>query len=349
VQQNYAAIQDYYAKRGTDLSVRSSSINTAQTYNVIVTGSSIDAGTFSTAPYSFMTLGSSYTVNPSAVPGSGTQSHLFSYGSPELFYFNPKAGRNIYFLGAPTNDLCEVAGDVVGGNTTPGVAFSNSIAFANYIHRSQAEGGLGDANGLVILGTMISRVAPATSPNTGQCDTVKNTVNNLFRAATLPANTVIADIAEIPNIGADGAAAGTPGTLATTCPGATTYFNSDCVHPVAAGSTLYGAAMQAVIQANTGFTTAFPNVQTGTTYTMGAGDRSVLFNSTGAATTTLPPCQGLTTYRYDVGSDTSFGVTVSPSGSDTIAGSGTVAAGSTGGFLAMLTSPVTGGCFWRRI
>lgn len=342
IQQDYTAVANYYGNLGINIATFAPFLTASQQFNVIDSGMSIDAGLSSQAPSTLMTLGTNYTVNNTAIPSSGTQGHMLAQANAERYYFNPKAGRNVYLMGGPTNDLCEASGFLSGGNTAPLVAWSNALAWINYIHSF-------DPQGLTIVKTMISRTGNAVSPNTGTCDAIKNTVNTIIRnnIGAVP-NAALDDVAANPLLGADGANSGTPGTIGS-CPGATTYFNADCTHPTLAGSTLYAAAQQAAIQANTGFSNSSPNTQAGTTYSMTPADRALLAPITAASTFTLPDCTALTGYPYQVtNSSAAQTLTIAPLGSETISGSTIVAAGASAIYTVQLTGASTGGCYWLR-
>lgn len=335
IQQIYGALADYFVKRGIDIKAKTSSLSTSQAYNVISDGSSIEAGFLSnTPPASTMSLGASYTVNVNAVPSAGTQQHALAQASPDFFYYNSKAGRNIYLLGGPTNDLCESAASLYGGNTTPLQAWSNTYVWSNYIH-------LFDPNGLVIVQTMISRGGNAVSPNTGTCDANKDTVNTLIREYSQSlSNVALADVAAQPLLGADGANANA------------TYFQSDLTHETVAGADLEGAVMQASILANTSpYNLSNPNNQTGEAYSMTVQDRWLTHNpSTAGITDTLPECIGLTGYSYKISNlSVTNPLTIAPLGSETITGSNSILASSTAVFNVALISAAAGGCFWVRI
>jgi trimeric autotransporter adhesin len=334
IQQIYGALADYFVKRGIDIKAKTSGLHVSQAYNVISDGSSIEAGYLSnTPPATTMSLGSSYTVNVNAVPSSGTQGHALAQANPDFFFFNPKAGRNIYLMGGPTNDLCEGSNYLYGGNTTPLQAWSNTYVWANYVH-------LFDPNGLVVVQTMISRGGNAASPNTGTCDANKDTVNTLIRQYSQSmANVALADVAAQPLLGADGAYANT------------TYFQSDQTHETIAGAGLEGAVMQAAIQANTAtYNDSNPNYQTGGAYSMTVQDRSLVHTpNTVGVTDTLPECIGLTGYSYKISNPSATNIlTIAGLGSETITGSPVITSLGTAVFDVALISAAAGGCSWTR-
>lgn len=348
VQQNFATAAAYFATRGVDITQRNPRLNAQQNFNVNATGSSIDAGFSSQPPSSYMTLGTTYTVNNSSVSSSGTVTRDLTLASTELNNTNPRAGRNVLFVGAPTNDMCEGPIYLYSGNSTPALSWAGMLSLANKALNPAIPGAT--RYDTVILGTMISRTGNATYTSPPTCEVAKGIYNNLARSSALPPGVVLGDIAEIAVLGADGANSGTVGTITPVCPGATTYFNNDCVHPNTTGSALYGAGMQAIFLANTGYTKAFPNTQDGTTYTMVPGDRAMLLDSAAAAnqTLTLPSCQALTTYDYTSTNASTFTITVAAQGSDTIVGSTSIPTLTSATYRAMLLSTVTGGCYWLR-
>jgi hypothetical protein len=197
---------------------------------------------------------------------------------------------------------------------------------------------------------MISRTGNGYGPNAGtSCDSWKNQINALIRSNSQLMNYRVADIAEFPGLGADGAYA----NPTNACSGAAACFQGDGVHPTDPGGISYAAALQPILTYLTGYTASSPNTQTGTTYSMTPADAFVVANITGAAAYSLPPCLGLTgdprtTFTIS-NTGTAVAVTMSGVGGSTIAGSTIVAAGTTGVFLPTLVSPSAGGCNWLRI
>jgi hypothetical protein len=180
---------------------------------------------------------------------------------------------------------------------------------------------------------VISRIGNAGN-GSGTIEAFRATYNAIARSQWSTAFDFIFDWAANPYLGATYAYYN--GTLQATCPSASTYFNSDCIHPTAAGDTLITTATQNAL--NYEFATnanwGNPLVLTATqTITLASGNRFVDATACTACAITLPDGVGPTggTYYIMNGSGTTtvqgqtlYGQTQSVTGNGTVNGTGTV-------------------------
>lgn len=196
------------------------------------------------------------------------------------------------------------------------------ISYANLLNQAGCQVG---------LVTMISR--------TGE-DTGKNVLNALIRAGAATGGYSVIDAASVPALGADGASSGAD-------------FNADGVHPNQTGQNALAAVISNGINAyGIGSASASnPTVYNSNAVTMVSADRFTNIIATGAATATLPECQGLTGADYSI-TNLSLGantITFSGTGGETITGTATLAQNLTAKFRVNLISPSAAGCFWTRV
>ena len=153
----------------------------------------------------------------------------------------------------------------------------------------------------VFVGTMLSRGGTDASGSTS-FDSDKDGYDALIleQAQALGADGVI-DFAAIPQLGADGAYAGS-------------YFQSDQVHPTQAGQALLAAAASNVLNYAFGYSALNPHTVTSLPYAMAAGDGAVsLAGVGGAGALTLPDCTGQSGAVYRINNPQSaYAVTVGP-------------------------------------
>lgn len=153
----------------------------------------------------------------------------------------------------------------------------------------------------VFVGTMLSRGGTDASGSTS-FDSDKDGYDALIlqQAQSLGADGVI-DFAAIPQMGADGAYAGS-------------YFQSDQVHPTQAGQALLAAAASNALNYAFGYSGLNPHAVTSLPYSMAAGDGEVnLLGVSGAGALTLPDCTGQSGAVYRINNPQSaYAVAVRP-------------------------------------
>jgi hypothetical protein len=139
----------------------------------------------------------------------------------------------------------------------------------------------------VYVGTMLSRTGNVASGVL--LDTSKDQYDAILlqQYKAYGADGMI-DFAANPLLGADGANANA------------TYFQSDHIHPTAAGQLLLAAAASNALNYYNGYTTASPNVVTSTTYTLASGDGAVTAAPTANAAYTMPDCTGPSGATYTI-------------------------------------------------
>jgi hypothetical protein len=145
----------------------------------------------------------------------------------------------------------------------------------------------------------------------------------------------LADIATIPQLGADGAAANA------------TYFHGG-LHPVDAGEAFITAVMSNVVNELMGSTETNRQTTAAATYQEVAGDRYLDLTGTAAQAVSLPDCIGYSLTREVVNAGSVAG-TVSAINGETLTGSGSIAVGARAVFVPVPGALATGGCSWRRI
>jgi hypothetical protein len=161
----------------------------------------------------------------------------------------------------------------------------------------------------------------------------------------------LVDFAANPLVGADGAAANTPGTIGTACPGsATTDFQADCVHPTAAGQLLLASAASNSLNYYYGSTLSNPNVVTSNTYQMLSGDGVITAAPTANAAYTMPDCVGPSGAEYVISNPQStYTLTIVGKSSQPINGltsAITIPANSTVTLRDVANPKSTSGCHW---
>ncbi|HEU5340509.1 SGNH/GDSL hydrolase family protein [Edaphobacter sp.] len=144
----------------------------------------------------------------------------------------------------------------------------------------------------------------------------------------------VADLATIPQLGADGASA------------STTYF-ADGLHPVDAGETLITSVMSNAVNELIGSTETNRHTTAAATYQEVAGDRFLDLTGTTAQAVSLPDCIGYSLPREIVNLGTAAS-TVATVNAETLAGSGTIAVNARALFVPVPGALATGGCHWER-
>ncbi len=91
--------------------------------------------------------------------------------------------------------------------------------------------------------------------------------------------------------------------LAMGCDGCntnTTYFQSDQMHPTAAGQLLVAGAVSNRLNYDAGFNVDYPNYVSTASYTLAAGDGAVVNTATANAAWTMPDCTGQSGAVYTI-------------------------------------------------
>ena len=332
---NYRAIRSRIEPSGTVLGSPAYNQTNLVPNNIVCDTTSIDAGTGGgSAPCGLMTLGANYTVNVAAIPSVTIQGKLKTGLATEKFFLNPNV-NNVLILGGPvTNDLCGSSGAL--STPTPAQAWGYT---AQTVAAAKAAG-----FNQVIIGTMISRTGNGVAPNNAStCDQLKNVWNVFARQNASSVGASLMDSAASIGLGADGAY-----NNPTNACGGSACFVADHIHPTVAGETVYAALEQASILAATSpYTSAQPNSQAGTAYSMSSADRYVLAPVTAAAAWNLPDCLGPTGSDYNIlNTSSSFAITMSPLAGETITGPNVIPPNGVAKFTIQLTGPTTGGCYW---
>ena len=153
----------------------------------------------------------------------------------------------------------------------------------------------------VFVGTMLSRGGNDASGATS-FDADKDAYDALILGqwTTLGADGVL-DFAAIPQLGADGAFAGS-------------FFQNDQTHPTQAGQALLAAAASNALNYAFGYSTLSPHTVTSLPYSMTASDGAISLNGVGSAgALTLPDCTGQSGAVYRINNPQSvYAVTIGP-------------------------------------
>jgi hypothetical protein len=144
----------------------------------------------------------------------------------------------------------------------------------------------------------------------------------------------LADLATIPQLGADGAAANT------------TYFNGG-LHPVDAGEVFITGVMSNAVNELIGSTETNRHTTAAATYQEVAGDRFLDLTGTAAQAVSLPDCIGYSLQREMVNVGTTA-ATVSAINSETLTGNSSIAVGARAVFVPIPGALATAGCRWER-
>ncbi len=185
------------------------------------------------------------------------------------------------------------------------------------------------------LGARVVIATPISNSFGGADTNLKDLLAPILRqeAFTWGADNV-ADLATIPQLGADGAFANT------------TYF-ADGAHPTDTGELLVNAVMSNAVNELLGATETNRHTAATASYTEVAGDRYLDLTGTAAQTVTLPDCTGYTLSRQIVNLGAAAG-TVAPISGQTLTGSGALAVGARAMFVPVPGALATGGCRWER-
>ena len=195
----------------------------------------------------------------------------------------------------------------------------------------------------VFVGTVTDLSASGTGAGGGTPEAWKDQYDTkiLSQAIKMGADGVF-DIAANPLMGADGACTNT------------TYFQSDCVHPTAAGDLLMAAAVSNTLNYYFGSNAASPTVVSATTHTILSGEGYISVAPTANQTLTLPDCTGPSGATYTVNNPQSaFSVSVvAGSGSQLINGLAvgtavTVPANGSVVFRDVPNPKTVSGCHWE--
>lgn len=180
-----------------------------------------------------------------------------------------------------------------------------------------------------------AHVVLATEIDATNADAKKDTLDAIIRAQAFSWGVDnIADLATIPQLGADGAAANT------------TYFDGG-IHPKDPGETLITQVMSDAVNELIGSTETNRHTTAAASYQEVAGDRFLDLTGTAAQAVSLPDCIGYSLPREIVNLG-SVASTAAPINSETLAGSTSIAVGARAVFVPVPGALATGGCHWER-
>jgi len=310
IAQNYTAVAAILEKRGVQLNY---TLGSSVSNQAVFVGDSITYGQGATAGFpSLISTISTYTVTNKGIPSIWAQQWRPYLPFTVDPLYGGGAAQNIVFVFLGTNDtaLGNVAADQILGNLS-GIA-----------NERRQKGWK------VIVATMLSRTG---------ADAKKNTLNTLIRQYWSSFADALCDFAADPLLGADGASA------------SATYFQVDHVHPTDAGQALLATHAQQTINSLYYLNGKTPTPVTTATYTELDADIVVVYSGASTSTITLVAATSQTGQVRTIVNASASGVTVAPSGSETITGSTSIAAGTTAKFQATLVSASAGGAYWLRI
>ena len=181
-----------------------------------------------------------------------------------------------------------------------------------------------------------ARVILATEISASGADTKKDALDAMIRSQAYSWGVDnLADLATIPQLGADGAYSNT------------TYFNADNLHPTDAGQTLIAGVMSNAVNELLGSTETSRHTTAAATYQEVAGDRFLDLTGTAAQAISLPDCIGYSLPREIVNLGAAAS-TVAPVNSETLTGSTALAVNTRAVFVPVPGAMSTGGCHWER-
>ena len=180
-----------------------------------------------------------------------------------------------------------------------------------------------------------ARVILATEIDSSGNDARKNELNAILRSQAYSWGVDnLADLATIPQLGADGAASNS------------TYFTGG-VHPVDAGEVFITRVMSNAVNELIGSTETNRHTTAATSYQEVAGDRYLDLTGTSAQTVSLPDCIGYSLSRQMVNLGSVAATAVAING-ETLTGNSSVAVGTRAVFVPVPGALSTGGCQWER-
>ena len=226
-------------------------------------------------------------------------------------------------------------GPQILGNTAPTIVlyWGGVNDFSAYIPASVASGSL---RSLVIKAKAEgAKVIVATEISSVVSDSEKAAFDDLVRANALSWGADnVADLATIPQLGADGAYANQ------------SYF-IDGVHPSAGAEPLIAGVFSNAINELLGSTSTSPHLTSLSTYREVAGDRFLRLTGTTLQTITLPSCTGYALPRQ-VANSGALPATLQTQGGETLQGAGILAVGQTAVVTPVPGPYATGGCSWQQ-
>ncbi len=302
VQQNTAAFFALVAGKGVPLQPLPFSLSTPQ---LLAVGDSITVGANGATPYSAqLTLSNqpAYTITNYGIIGIRAASILSHEANRAALRCSTLGGSAVALLDAGTNDLSSF------NPVAPQTAWNEAAAWAALMRKSGCT---------PFMLTMTSRTGTGFGGQT--MDALKDSYDTLIvQQAKQVGFAGVLDIAANPILGADGANAGTPGASGTACPGATTYFQSDCIHPTTAGNTLMAKAVSNGLNWYFGYNELNPHVLTTLNgFTMACSDGYLdLGGVTAAGNIALPDCTGASgaTFRFN-NAQSAVAITITPDSS----------------------------------
>ncbi len=322
-----AAIRNEVALRGVSTSPQAVQLAAPQLHAV---GDSITYGLGVSTPWPSMlslTNQPAYTVSNWGVVGTTIQAIDGSEPNRVATKCQSSAGPTVAIVFAGTNDFGS------------GFGASGSQVFSYLLGEVQL---LKQAGCRVFVGTMISRGGNDASGSTS-FDVDKDAYDGLIlqQARTFGADGIV-DFGAIPQLGADGAFAGS-------------YFQSDQTHPTQAGQALLATAASNALNYAFGYSLLNPHTVTALPYSMTAADGAVSLNGLNSAgKLTLPDCTGQSGAAYRINNPQStYAVTVgSLSANQLINGEafGTTVTVPANGTLVLRDVPnpkTVSGCHWE--
>lgn len=307
----------------------------ATSAQLLVAGTSIDAGYLGNHPWTT-------DVSTNTTYGPCNTGEVCNYGiggstaidlcttAEQRWLQGAVPGNTTLYIDAPTNDMI----------------FSTAAAAWNAISLCAAKAH--NYGVRILTSTMIDR------NGLGGTDAMKNAYNPYARTHWQGVFDGFIDIAEVPALGADGAAT----TNQPQCyqADATHLVNSTGIGGTCAtigttalsGYGIYAYLVSGVINALNGSTSSNPNTTTSNAYVENYADGFLIQTPSGAATNALVDCQGIVFPRTLVNASGSFSITVSDPTSHSFIGSNVVAPGITAQFQSIAGPTTTGGCSWVR-
>lgn len=254
----------------------------------------------------------SYTTLNFGFPGATAFDHLAMFDALEGMQIATNTAPTIAIFWGGVNDFAAGMSSTTIANSLKGL-----------VQKAKADGAR------VVLATEIS------SNSGGNGDASKNALNTIIRSQAFSWGVDnIADLATIPQLGADGAYA------------STVYF-ADGLHPSDAGEAYITAVMSNAINELIGSTPANPHTSSASIYQEVAGDGYLNLIGTSAQTVMLPSCIGYLLQRQitNYGSKDAAVITVN---GESLSGNTVLSAGATAVFAPAQGPLNKGGCSWIR-
>jgi hypothetical protein len=181
-------------------------------------------------------------------------------------------GASVYILEGGENDL------VIFFGSTPQSVFLNAAGITRTVKAAGCQ---------AYIMTKFSRAGTDLSGNTFDADksAIDTIILGSYKAAGFDG---VIDAGAILAMGCDG------------CNTNSTYFQSDNIHPTAAGQLLIAAAVSNRLNYDNGYRVENPHYVSTATYTMAAGDGAVVNTAAANAAWTMPDCTGQSGAVYTI-------------------------------------------------